>query len=90
MDKQDIANEYLAKDIKKPAKIQGQVIEALPNGQFRVEIPYEDKKVIIRCYLNGKMRQNQIKVLIGDKVELELPKSAHIEYAIGRITYRIK
>lgn len=76
-------------DNKRVKKIQGIVLEALPNGQFKVEIDLEGKH-IIRCYLNGKMRQNQIKVLVGDKVDLEFPKSLHINNVIGRITYRIK
>ncbi len=45
------------------------VTEALPNTQFRVELP--DGKEII-AYMAGKMRMHRIKVLIGDKVELIL------------------
>ena len=47
----------------------GIVIEALPNTLFRVEI-VETKEVIL-AYLAGKMRMNHIRVLVGDKVELE-------------------
>lgn len=47
----------------------GVVIEALPNTLFRVEL--EDSSVVL-AYLAGKMRLNRIRVLIGDKVELEL------------------
>lgn len=48
----------------------GVVIEALPNTLFKVEL-HETKEVIL-AYLAGKMRMNRIRVLIGDKVELEL------------------
>ena len=48
----------------------GIVVEALPNTIFRVEL--QDSKEIILAYLAGKMRMNRIRVLIGDKVELEL------------------
>jgi translation initiation factor IF-1 len=48
----------------------GIVVEALPNTLFRVEL--NDSKVIVLAYLAGKMRMNRIRVLIGDKVELEL------------------
>lgn len=48
----------------------GTVVEALPNTLFRVELA--DTKEIILAYLAGKMRINRIRVLIGDKVELEL------------------
>jgi translation initiation factor IF-1 len=48
----------------------GIVVEALPNTLFRVEL--DNSKEIILAYLAGKMRMNRIRVLIGDKVELEL------------------
>lgn len=48
----------------------GIVVEALPNTLFRVEL--QDTKEVILAYLAGKMRMNRIRVLIGDKVELEL------------------
>ena len=48
----------------------GTVVEALPNTLFRVELA--ETKEIILAYLAGKMRMNRIRVLIGDKVELEL------------------
>lgn len=48
----------------------GIVVEALPNTLFKVEL--DDTKEVILAYLAGKMRMNRIRVLIGDKVELEL------------------
>lgn len=48
----------------------GTVVEALPNTLFRVEL--ENTKEVILAYLAGRMRMNRIRVLIGDKVELEL------------------
>jgi translation initiation factor IF-1 len=48
----------------------GIVVEALPNTLFRVEL--QDTKEVILAYLAGKMRMHRIRVLIGDKVELEL------------------
>ena len=48
----------------------GTVVEALPNTLFRVEL--ETTKEVILAYLAGKMRMNRIRVLIGDRVELEL------------------
>jgi translation initiation factor IF-1 len=47
----------------------GIVLEALPDTLFRVEIT--ETKELILAYLAGKMRMNHIRVLIGDKVELE-------------------
>lgn len=48
----------------------GTIVEALPNTLFRVEL--DNTKEVILAYLAGKMRMNRIRVLIGDKVELEL------------------
>ncbi|MBU6232101.1 MAG: translation initiation factor IF-1 [Patescibacteria group bacterium] len=48
----------------------GIVVEALPDTLFRVELA-ESKEVIL-AYLAGKMRMNRIRVLIGDRVEMEL------------------
>lgn len=56
-------------DKKDLEKVTGTVIEALPNTLFRVEL--ENNNVVL-AYLAGKMRLNRIRVLIGDKVELEL------------------
>lgn len=48
----------------------GVVTEALPDTLFRVKI--DGKEDILLAYLAGKMRMHRIRVLIGDKVELEL------------------
>jgi translation initiation factor IF-1 len=48
----------------------GVVTEALPNTLFRVKIEGQDQ--VILAYLAGKMRMHRIRVLIGDKVMLEL------------------
>ena len=50
-------------------KVNGTVLEALPDTNFRVQL--EDGREVL-CYLAGKMRMNYIKVMIGDKVTLEL------------------
>ena len=50
-------------------KTEGQVIEALPNATFRIVL--DDGKEVL-AYLSGKMRLNYIKVMIGDRVTLEL------------------
>lgn len=48
---------------------KGIVIEALPNATFRVRL--EDGREIF-TYISGKMRIHRIKVLVGDKVKVEL------------------
>ncbi len=68
-----------------PIGTEGVVTEALPNAQFRVKIGVTDKLAI--CTLSGKMRQNNIKVLVGDKVMIEL---SPYDLGRGRITYRMR
>lgn len=48
----------------------GLVTEALPNTLFRVRIEGQESELL--SYLSGKMRLNRIRVLIGDKVKVEL------------------
>ena len=60
---------------------EGVVTEALPNTMFRVEL--EGGKSLI-VYLAGKMRMHKIRVLIGDKVSVELDDYG----AKGRIVRR--
>ena len=65
-------------------KIDGRVIESLPNAFFKVVLP--DGREIMG-FLSGKMRMNRITILPGDKVSLEM--SPYDENK-GRITYRLK
>ena len=46
--------------------VQGTVIEALPNTQFKIHLEESDQT--IRAYMSGRMKQNRIKVFVGDKV----------------------
>lgn len=50
-------------------KIDGQVVEALPNTTFKIMLG-DNREVL--AYLSGKMRLHHIKVMIGDRVTLEL------------------
>ena len=64
-------------------KIEGVVVDVLPNATFRVEINSGQK---ILGYISGKMRQNEIRILDGDRVELEL---SPYDLTKGRITRRM-
>ena len=66
-------------------ELTGEVIEALPNATFRVKI--SNSEHIIIAYASGKMRKNRIRVLVGDKVNIEM--SPH-DLTKGRITFREK
>jgi translation initiation factor IF-1 len=63
---------------------EGTVIEALPATQFRVELENGHK---IIAYLCGKMRRYYIRVLLGDRVTVEI---SPYDLDKGRITYRHK
>lgn len=60
----------------------GVVKEALPNTLFRVEL--EDGSLVL-CHLSGKMRMHFIKIMPGDRVQIEMTP---YDLAKGRITYR--
>ncbi|MBM3296570.1 MAG: translation initiation factor IF-1 [Candidatus Aminicenantes bacterium] len=63
---------------------EGTVVETLPNAMFRVELA---NKHVILAHISGKMRKHFIRILPGDKVQVEL--SAY-DLTKGRITYRYK
>ena len=71
--------------VKSKNAATGIVVEALPNTLFRVKLDGSDPEQVILAYLAGKMRMNHIRVLIGDKVELELDPYG----GKGRVTRRI-
>ena len=50
-------------------KLEGRVVDILPNAMFRVELDTNGSQVI--GVISGKMRQHNIKVLMGDRVEIE-------------------
>lgn len=55
---------------KKVVSVSGMVTESLPNTMFRVKLEREEEEIL--TYLSGKMRLHRIRVLIGDKVLVEL------------------
>lgn len=65
-------------------EVEGTVIEALPATQFRVEL---DNGHEVLAYLSGKMRRYYIRILLGDRVRVEL---SPYDLSRGRITYRFK
>ena len=62
----------------------GTIVELLPNAMFRVEL--ENGHVILG-HTSGKMRKNRIRVLVGDKVNVEMTP---YDLTKGRITFRQK
>ena len=74
----------MAKDSKEKIELEGTVIDCLPGTQFRVEL---DNEHVVLAYLSGKMRRYYIRVLLGDRVLVEL---SPYDLTRGRITYRFK
>lgn len=64
---------------------QCKVIDQLPGAKFKVLINTEKEAKIVICYLNGKLRQNNIKITVGDLVRLEM---SVYDLSTGRITWR--
>jgi len=65
-------------------EVEGTVIETLPNTFFKVKLD-NDHEVL--AYLSGKMRRYYIRVLLGDRVLVEI---SPYDLTRGRITYRYK
>jgi translation initiation factor IF-1 len=64
--------------------VEGVVTEALPGTQFRVRL---DNGHQVLAYLSGKMRKFYIRILLGDRVKVEM---SPYDLTRGRITYRQK
>ncbi|NCO41678.1 MAG: translation initiation factor IF-1 [Armatimonadetes bacterium CG_4_10_14_0_8_um_filter_66_14] len=65
-------------------KVEGTVRETLPNAQFRVELENGHE---VLAHVSGKIRMYYIRILPGDRVQLEL---SPYDLTRGRITYRFK
>ena len=65
-------------------EVEGTVLEPLPNAMFRVELENGHK---ILAHISGKMRMHFIRILVGDKVKVQL---SPYDLTRGRITYRYK
>jgi len=63
-------------------KIAGEVVDVLPNATFRVKL---ESGPVVLSYVSGKMRQHEIRILLGDKVDVEM---SPYDLTKGRITRR--
>jgi len=73
----------VAKDDDK-IQVEGTVVEALPATQFKVRLETGHE---VLAYLSGKMRKYYIRILLGDKVRVEM---SPYDLTRGRIVYRHK
>jgi translation initiation factor IF-1 len=65
-------------------EMDGIVTEIMPNQRYRVEL---ENGMNIQAYTSGKMRRYRIRVVAGDKVQLEM---SPYDLSKGRISYRYK
>jgi len=65
-------------------EFEGVITELLPNANFKVKL---DNGHIVLAHTAGKMRKNRIRVLVGDKVQVEV---SPYDLTKGRITFRFK
>ena len=69
---------------KDSIEVEGTVREALPNANFKIELPNGHE---VLAHVSGKIRMNFIRVIPGDRVLVEL---SPYDLTRGRITYRFK
>jgi len=65
-------------------KVEGTITECLPNALFRVDLP---NGFYVFAHISGKIRRYSIKLVVNDKVKVEL---SPYDLTRGRITYRLK
>jgi len=65
-------------------EVEGVIEETLPNAMFRVKL---DTGQEVLAHISGKIRKHFIRILLGDRVKVEL---SPYDLSRGRITYRIK
>ncbi|HEU5122124.1 MAG TPA: translation initiation factor IF-1 [Candidatus Saccharimonadales bacterium] len=69
-------------DQKGVIRVKGKVVEILPNTQFRIELENGHKVI---GHISGKMRRHYIRLVLEDKVEVEM---SPYDLEKGRIVYR--
>ena len=68
--------------MKRSILVDGTIMEILPSDKFKVKL---ENGFEITAYLGGKMRINKIRMVVGDRVEMEL---SEYDLTQGRIVYR--
>ena len=72
----------MAKDKDDMITMQGRIIDASPGARFKVEL---ENGHILNAIISGKIRKNNIRILLNDLVDVEL---SPYDLTLGRITYR--
>jgi|TARA_B110000908_G_scaffold138972_1_gene165395 translation initiation factor IF-1 len=64
-------------------EFEGQIIDVLPGQSFKVEL--ENGHIVV-CYTSGRLRKNRIRLVLGDRVRVEVTP---YDLTKGRVTYRL-
>ena len=65
-------------------EFEGEIIDVLPGQMYKVRV--DDFNREVTCYTGGKMKKNKIRLVLGDKVQIEM---SPYDLDKGRITYRV-
>jgi translation initiation factor IF-1 len=65
-------------------ELTGIVEEVLPGNMFRVKV--DNIATVLLCYMGGKLKQHKIRIILGDKVKVEV---SPYDLTKGRVTYRL-
>jgi len=65
-------------------EMTGVVTEVLPANTYRVKV--DNMEHVLLCYLGGRLKQNKIKIILGDSVRIEV---STYDLTKGRVTYRL-
>ena len=65
-------------------ELTGTVDEVLPGNMYRVKV--ENMPNLLLCYMGGKLKQNKIRIILGDSVRVEM---SPYDLTKGRVTYRL-
>lgn len=74
----------MTKASQQKVEVEGIIVEALPNTQFKVKLENGHQ---VLAYISGRMRKYYIRILLGDRVRVEL---SPFDLTRGRIVYRFK
>lgn len=65
-------------------ELTGEIQEVLPGSMFRVKV--DNMPNVLTCYTGGKLKQHKIKIIMGDRVKIEV---SPYDLTKGRVTYRL-
>ena len=64
-------------------ELEGKILQVLPNQTYKVEL---ENGHVITCYTGGRLRKNKIRMILNDKVRVEMTP---YDLSKGRITFRL-